>query len=174
MFFILLVLFIIIQRIVELTIARKNEKWMKEQGAIEYGKNHYKWMVLVHVGFFISLMIEVIVFQKKMIAIWPFLLSVFFLLQIARVWVIASLGKFWNTKIIVLPGANIVTKGPYKYIKHPNYFIVTLELLVIPIMFQAYVTALCFLIFNQIILSIRISAEEKALREQTNYSYQFK
>src|SRR4051812_45803045 len=108
MFFILLVIFIIIQRIVELTIARKNEKWMKEQGAIEYGKNHYKWMVLVHVGFFISLMIEVIVFQKKMIAIWPFFLSVFFLLQIARVWVIASLGKFWNTKIIVLPGATIV------------------------------------------------------------------
>ncbi|MFK4997793.1 isoprenylcysteine carboxylmethyltransferase family protein [Bacillus sp. N9] len=69
---------------------------------------------------------------------------IFIMTQLARIWVIVTLGKYWNTKIIVLPGAQIVKEGPFKYVKHPNYIIVTIELLVIPLLCQAYITALIF------------------------------
>ena len=100
---------------------------------------------------------------------WPIYLTTFLLVQLGRVWVIATLGKYWNTKIIVLPGSNIVAKGPFKYIKHPNYLIVTIELIVIPLLFQAYITAIVYFILNQVILAIRIPMEEKALREHTDF-----
>lgn len=160
----------IVQRISELIVARRNETWMKKQGAQEYGKQHYIFMVAIHVGFFVVLMMEVNYTNRPLHPFWPYLLFIFFIVQIARIWVISSLGKYWNTKIIVLPGAEIVQSGPFKYIKHPNYCIVTIELLIIPIMFQAYVTAIVFLILNQLILAVRIPAEEKALRKHTNYS----
>ena len=87
----------------------------------------------------------------------------------ARIWCLASLGKFWNTKIIILPGADVVRKGPYKWIRHPNYLIVTTELLVLPLLFGAYFTAIIFAFLNVWMLSVRIPAEEKALKEATNY-----
>jgi methyltransferase len=86
-----------------------------------------------------------------------------------RVWVISSLGRFWNTKILVLPGANVVKKGPFHFIRHPNYVVVTCEIIVIPLMFGAYFTAVIFTILNIIILSVRIPKEEAALREVTDY-----
>ncbi|WP_107982413.1 isoprenylcysteine carboxyl methyltransferase family protein, partial [Heyndrickxia sporothermodurans] len=153
MFFYLLLVIIIIQRCVELFIAKKNERFLKDQGAKEYGRKHYLFMVMMHICFFVSLLVEVTFFAKSLSSLWPIWFSLFLLTQIGRVWVIQSLGTFWNTKIIVLPEATIVSKGPYKYIKHPNYLIVTTELLVIPLMFNAYFTLVCFFILNQLILA---------------------
>lgn len=173
MFFLIFLVFIISQRFAELFMAKSNECWMKERGAREYGRGHYRFMVLIHVGFFIFLIVETLMAGRPLNPYWPFFLTLFILVQLGRVWVISSLGRFWNTKIIVLPGAKTVKKGPFKYIKHPNYLIVTIELLVIPLLFQAYITASVFFILNQVILMVRIPIEERALRENTDYETYF-
>lgn len=173
MVFFVFVGLIIFQRITELAVARKNEAWMKSQGAIEFGQRHYPAMVSIHTAFFIFFILEVIMFDKSLSTYWPILLSLFIFTQTMRVWALASLGKYWNTKIIILPGANVIKRGPYKIIKHPNYLIVAIELIVIPLMFNAYITMAVFTMLNILILSIRIPAEEKALRELTKYESEF-
>ncbi|MCM3109323.1 isoprenylcysteine carboxyl methyltransferase family protein [Lederbergia lenta] len=169
MLFWIVFIFVVIQRLLELMLANRNEQWMKSQGAIEYGHSHYVYMVLMHISFFISLIVEVIFNNKSVHPYWVILLFIFLIIQTARIWVILSLGKYWNTKIIVLPGSNIVSKGPFQLIKHPNYLIVTIELIILPLMFQAYLTMIAFFFLNQIILAIRIPIEEQALRENTDY-----
>src|SRR5574342_493666 len=94
--------FIVLQRMVELRIAKRNEQWMKNQGAIEFGKKHYRFMVLMHVLFFFCLIAEKVFGNRELSYFWPILLSVFLVTQIMRIWVIISLGRYWNTKIIVL------------------------------------------------------------------------
>lgn len=173
MFFLYIVGFVIIQRIVELFVARNNEKWIRSQGGYEVGAKHYPFMVAMHVGFFISLIIEFLVFDRSLPAFWIPLFVIFAMLQMMRVWVISSLGRYWNTKILVLPGAHVVKKGPFHFIRHPNYVVVTLEIIVIPLMLGAYFTALVFTVLNFIILSVRIPIEEAALREVTDYKEVF-
>ncbi|KQL42389.1 hypothetical protein AN960_02900 [Bacillus sp. FJAT-25509] len=156
-------LFIIIQRVIELGIAKKNEKKLKMRGALEFGQEHYKFFIILHSMFFISILIENYFIQYIEIGFLTFLLIVFVILQLARVWVISTLGERWNTKIIILPNEKLVKRGLYKYIKHPNYIIVTIELLVIPIMFHAYITTVIFSVCNLILLKVRIREENKAL-----------
>jgi methyltransferase len=169
--FYLLFTVIAIQRIVELFIAKSNEKWLKGKGGVEYGQRHYKLMVTIHFLFFVSLLVEETAGGKSLNDYWVVLFAAFLLTQAGRVWVITSLGRYWNTKIIVLPKADVVVKGPYKFMKHPNYFIVTVELIVIPLMFNAYWTLFIFALLNQLILSVRIPLEEKALSEVTDYQF---
>ncbi|WP_272885610.1 isoprenylcysteine carboxyl methyltransferase family protein [Fictibacillus marinisediminis] len=164
---------LILQRLAELVIARRNETFLFSKGAFEAGQEHYKWMVAIHASFFVSLLLEVPLFHKEPASWWWIPFSLFLLAQMARVWCLRSLGAFWNTKIIILPGAQVVASGPYKYIRHPNYCIVTMEIITIPLVFQAYFTALLFLVLNAVILSVRIPAEEKALQEATDYGQRF-
>lgn len=173
MLFLIFITFIILQRAAELAVARNNEKWMKERGALEFGQRHYPWIVAVHASFFVCYLLEVFIFEKNLSPFWPILLILFFLTQAGRVWALFSLGKYWNTKIIVLPGAEVVRRGPYRFIKHPNYAIVAAEFLVIPLMFQAYITAAVFTLLNIMVLYVRIPAEEKALKELTEYEEAF-
>jgi methyltransferase len=163
----------IVQRLLELVIARRNERWMKSQGAIEFGMKHYQYIVLMHSLFFAFLLFEKITFSRELSSFWPLLAAVFVCAQLIRVWAISSLGSYWNTKIIVLPNVDVVRKGPYRYLKHPNYLVVSLELLVVPLLFGAYITAVLFTLLNILMLSIRIPAEEKALRELTEYAGSF-
>ncbi|AST91646.1 hypothetical protein BC6307_10320 [Sutcliffiella cohnii] len=165
MVFTLIISLVITQRLVELIIARRNEISMKTKGAIEFFPEHYKYIVLIHISFFLSLLLEVSFFNKQLSTIWPAILALFLVTQAIRIWVLFSLRNYWNTKIIVLPGANIVMRGPYKFVRHPNYIIVCLEIILIPIMFQAYWTAIVFTILNAWVLSIRIPLEERALSE---------
>lgn len=171
--FLFVFIIVVMQRLVELFVANRNEKWIRSKGAIEIGASHYKWMVLMHMAFFVSLLIEVLVFDRPLSPVWGILLAVFLLMQVLRVWCLSSLGKFWNTKILILPGADVQKKGPYRWIRHPNYVIVTTELIVLPILFSAYFTAGLFLILNIWMLSVRIPAEERALRDLTNYNEVF-
>ncbi|MCG7342542.1 isoprenylcysteine carboxyl methyltransferase [Sporosarcina sp. ACRSL] len=164
---------VILQRIIELFIAKRNEKWMKSQGAFEAGSSHYPFMVAMHIFFFITLIAEVLFFHRQLSTIWQILLGIFLAAQIARVWCLASLGKFWNTKIIVLPHAKVVKRGPYKWVRHPNYIIVATELLVLPLLFNAFFTAVLFSLLNIWMMTIRIPAEERALKEATNYTEEF-
>lgn len=146
---------------------------MRSQGAFEAGAKHYPVMVAMHVMFFISLVVEVLLVNRPLSPIWIILLVIFLMAQALRVWCLTSLGKFWNTRIIILPGANVVKKGPYAFMRHPNYVIVTTELLVLPLIFSAYFTAILFTILNIWMLSVRIPVEEKALKQATNYKEQF-
>ena len=170
MLFYLFFTMIVLQRIGELIIAKQNEKWMKEKGAQEFGQDHYPFMVLIHTMFFIVFFLEVMMGHNKLIPAWPILLSIFLITQCIRIWALTSLGRYWNTKIIVLPGAKKVNKGPYRFLKHPNYLVVTIEFIVIPLLFEAYFTALFFSLLNGMILRIRIAAEEKALNQLTSDS----
>lgn len=174
MTFFVIVLLVIIQRIVEVIIAKRNEKKMLEKGAYEVGSTHYPFMIALHVGFFLSLIIEVLIFERPISPIFPILFTLFLGVQALRIWCLSSLGQFWNTKIIILPGANVVKKGPYLFFRHPNYVVVCSEILLLPLMFQAYFTSICFTLLNIWMLSVRIPTEEKALVEATNYAKKFK
>lgn len=170
MAFWILLAFLFAQRVTELLIARRNEKWMKDQGAYEVGAEHYKWIVAVHTGFFISLFVEVKLFEAQPASWWLIPFVFFAGAQILRFWALFSLGRYWNTKIIVLPGANVVESGPYRFLRHPNYVIVAVEIFMIPLVFQAYVTAVIFSVANAVVLlRVRIPAEEQALKNVTNY-----
>src|SRR5699024_2776782 len=132
--FYIIVLFIIGQRLTELYIANKNEQWMRERVGFEVGSEHYKLCILIHITFFIFfifLLIEVnSLFIGNGVVFNIYFFIIFLLAQVGRVWCIVSLGRFWNTKIIVMPKVILIKKGPYKYIKHPNYVIVFIELFV--------------------------------------------
>ncbi|WP_368736063.1 isoprenylcysteine carboxyl methyltransferase family protein [Ectobacillus ponti] len=166
-------LFVLLQRLLELFIAKRNERVMRQRGAFEFGQGHYKYMVMLHVSFLLAVLLEVTLFGRSESPLWPVLLAGFVAVQLLRAWAILSLGAFWNTKIIVLPGAEVVAKGPYKYIRHPNYMVVIVEFLLIPLLFQAYFTAVLFSILNVLLLRVRIRAEEKALMEATAYEKTF-
>jgi methyltransferase len=174
MIFAIFIILIAIQRMFELYIAKQNEKQLKAAGAVEYGESHYSWMVLMHLSFFIVLIIEVVVLERDVSGLWPIWLTLFLIAQSGRIWVIRSLGKHWNTKIIVVPDADVVIKGPYKYFKHPNYIIVATEIIVISLLFNAYYTAVIFSLLNVWMMTVRIPLEEKALKEHTEYSTVFK
>lgn len=163
----LFIIAVIAQRFIELYIAKRNEMWMKSRGGMEKGAKHYKLFILLHCLFFLSMILEATLDDHHLTGINYFLLSIFFLTQIVRIWCIQTLGKFWNTKVIVLPGVSLIKKGPYKYVKHPNYIIVAVELFVIPFLVGANITAVVFPILHVLLLRVRIPREEKALRKAT-------
>lgn len=172
--FLWIICFVIIQRLIEVTIAKRNEKRMLTQGGYEVGASHYPFMLTLHISFFISLLVEVWLSRSEPSPFFPILLGFFLVVQVLRIWCLASLKGFWNTKIIVLPGAHAIKKGPYRFFRHPNYLVVAIEILLLPLMFQAYITASLFTLLNFIMMSVRIPLEEKALMEVTNYTDQFK
>ncbi|MCT8137168.1 isoprenylcysteine carboxyl methyltransferase family protein [Anaerobacillus sp. CMMVII] len=172
--FYIFIFFVISQRIIELFIAKRNAIWIIKKGGYEVGREHYKFIVILHALFFISLLTEVTL-NKPSFANWVIIPFIIFLFaQFGRVWALTSLGPFWNTRIMVLPGAKVIAKGPYRFMRHPNYFIVITEIALLPLIFQAYWTALIFTLCNALILSVRIKAEEQALQEATDYQDVFK
>jgi len=162
MAFILFISFIILLRIGELILSRRNEIWLLQNGAIEYGQKHYPYIVALHVLFIVSLIIEYS--TKQTASFSQFFFVLYFLLLAFKAWVITSLGKFWNTKIYHISGFPLMKNGVYKYIKHPNYLIVIAEIAVIPLVFQLYYTAIAFTVLNAIMLSVRIREENKVLK----------
>jgi methyltransferase len=163
MSFVLFISFLILLRLSELLIARRNEIWLRANGAVEYGKKHYPFIVLLHLGFMLSLVIEYLL--KPTETPDYFLLALFLALIAVKMHIIYSLGRYWNTKILHISGVPLVRKGLYKYFKHPNYFIVISEIAVIPLIFHLYVTAIVFSVLNAIMLFIRIKAENKILKQ---------
>ncbi|GAA0444529.1 alkylpyrone methyltransferase [Lentibacillus halophilus] len=163
----LFILAVIGQRLGELYIAKRNEIWMKSLGGIEKGEKHYKWFVVLHCLFFISVITEASLNSQTNAQFNYFLLGLFLLTQVGRIWCIHTLGRFWNTKIIVLPGVSVIKKGPYRHVKHPNYIIVAVELCVIPLLFGAVLTAFLFPFFHFLLLRARLPHEEKALTRVT-------
>ncbi|WP_243290832.1 isoprenylcysteine carboxylmethyltransferase family protein [Bacillus sp. FJAT-47783] len=173
MIFAIVVSLLVIQRLIELQIASINERVMKKKGAQEFGKAHYPFIVLIHILFLLSFIIEVTYFNKSISPYWYVLIPILLFAQFIRYWSIFTLGPFWNTKIIVLRNAKVKVKGPYQFIRHPNYVAVVMEIALIPLLFQAIWTAIIFTLLNGVILFIRIREEERALKVETNYSNVF-
>ncbi|HEY9003136.1 MAG TPA: isoprenylcysteine carboxylmethyltransferase family protein [Mucilaginibacter sp.] len=159
MYFIIFIIFLILQRFTELYISKRNERWLLSQGAIEYGREHYPYIVALHTLFIISLIAEYYLSGGQSIS-YIFLL-LFILLLTFKYWVLSSLGLYWNTRVYRIPGVVAVRKGPYKLFKHPNYVDVVLEIAIIPLVFHLYYTALIFSVLNAIMLSVRIRVENK-------------
>jgi methyltransferase len=167
--FLVVVTMIGIQRVLELLLAKQNAAYIRSIGGYEVAGEHYKWIVLVHISFFASLVTEALVSTSPLPFFWvPAIL--FLSAQILRIWVIHTLGRHWNTRIFVVPGAKVVKKGPYRYLRHPNYAIVCTELLTLPLAFGLWRTALVISLFNCIVLRIRIREEENALSKVCDYS----
>lgn len=162
MAFILFILFIILLRTGELILSRRNEIWLLQNGAVEYGQKHYPYIVALHVLFIVSLIIE---YSTKQTAFFSLFFLVLYLLFLAfKVWVILSLGKFWNTKIYHISDFPLIKNGVYKYVKHPNYLVVIAEIAIIPLVFHLYFTAIAFTVLNAIMLSVRVKEENKVLK----------
>ena len=161
MVFTLFISIVILLRIGELILSKRNEKWLLQNGAIEYGQKHYPLIVALHVFFIVSLIVEYS--MKRTVSCSFFLLVLYFLLLVLKAWIILSLGKFWNTKIYRIPNYPLIKKGLYRYFKHPNYMIVIIEIAVIPLIFHLYFTAVLFSVFNAIVLTVRIKEENRAL-----------
>jgi methyltransferase len=161
----LLIPFVVAQRIIELVIARRNARAALAKGAVEAGGNHYAAIVALHILWLAGMIAEIIFLSRPVNPFWPALLVIFFLAQGLRYWAISTLGERWNTRILVLPGSRAVRKGPYALMKHPNYVAVVIELLVLPVLLGAYLTAITASLINLFLLRIRIRDEERALRE---------
>lgn len=157
--------FVIVQRIVELYIAKRNTRYAKSIGGYEIGKEHYPVLVLLHLGFLASIILETKIRSNFRIIPIPGFLIIFFIAQVLRVWVLACLGKMWNTRIIIIPNSKPVTCGPYRYLKHPNYLIVISEIATLPLAFGAIWTAVIFSVLNILILKKRINIEEGGLKQ---------
>lgn len=167
--FILLISFVIFIRIEELILSKRNEKWLLENGAVEYGNKHYPFIMALHVLFILSVIIEYSIQSRPSFSL--FMLLFFFLLLIFKTWVILSLGKFWNTRIYRLPNAPLIKHGPYQFFKHPNYMIAIAEIAVIPLIFHLYYTAIAFSILILMILLVRIREEIKYYNTETEINY---
>ena len=154
-----------IQRLLELRLSRRNERRARARGAVERGASHYKPIVAMHASWLVSTFMEGALRGPDLPAFWPVPLALFLLVQPLRYWAILSLGENWNTRILVVPGAEPVARGPYRYLRHPNYLVVAVEILTFPLIFGAWVTALVFSALNAVLLFVRIGEENRALAE---------
>lgn len=150
-------------RLAELVISHRNTARLLAAGAREHAPGHYPLIVLLHASWLAGLWLLA---REAEINLWW--LTVFIVLQILRVWVLLSLGPRWTTRIIVLPGASLVKTGPYRYLSHPNYLVVIGEIAVLPLVFSMPFYALVFSVLNAALLTVRISAEKRALEESAS------
>jgi methyltransferase len=148
-----------LQRLLELAHARNNTARLRRLGAVEEDAGGYPLYVLLHVGWLVSLAVFV---PAKTPPYWS-LIGIFALLQLARIWVIVSLGRYWTTRIISLPDAPLVRTGPFRYFRHPNYLLVVAEIAVLPLAFGAVAIAASFSLLNLTLIARRIRIEERVL-----------
>ena len=154
----IILLLVTLQRVGELWLSRRNTKRLLAKGGREHAPGHFPLIVAVHV-----LWLGVLWWLAPLRPVDPFWLAMFVAIEIARIWVLASLGERWTTRIIVLPGAPLVKAGPYRFVSHPNYVVVVAEIAILPLVFGLWPVALIFSALNAAILAIRIREENRAL-----------
>ena len=168
--FALLILATGIERLVELVISRRNAALAFSRGGVEYGFKHFPVMVALHTGLLIACVAEVFLLHRPFIPLlgWPMLVVVV-LAQFGRYWCIVSLGEQWNTRVIVVPGAGrVASRGLYCWLKHPNYVIVAIEGVALPLVHTSWITAIAFTVLNAVLLlRFRIPIENGALKRLT-------
>jgi methyltransferase len=160
-----LVGFVAVERLAELVVAKRNMAWSLERGGRESGFAHYPFMVVLHTGLLAGCLLEVWLGHRSFEAAlgWP-MLALVVGSQALRWWCICTLGRQWNTRIVVVPGMPRITDGPYRLLSHPNYVAVVVEGLALPLVHDAWLTAIVFSGLNAALLTVRIRAEDVALR----------
>lgn len=159
-----------VERLYELRVSRRNAAAAFARGGVEYGRRHFPFMVGLHTGLLLACIAEVLLLGRPFIPAlgWP-MLVVALLCQVGRYWIISSLGSQWNTRVIVVPGAKRVDdRGPYRlrWLPHPNYVVVAVEGIALPLVHTAWVTAIAFTVLNAVLLlGFRIPTEDRALKE---------
>lgn len=153
------------ERLVEVRVSLRNARWAFARGGVEHGRGHYPAMVLLHTGFLLAAVGEVWLLSRPFLpALGLPALALALLCQGLRWWCIRSLGPRWNTRVIVVPGLPPVRdRGPYRYLRHPNYLVVVVEGLALPLVHSAWLTALGFTVLNALLLAVRLRVEERAL-----------
>jgi methyltransferase len=165
--FAVLVLLTGLERGWELIVSTRNARWAFERGGREFGQSHYPFMVVLHTGFLLACLAEVFFGDRPFLPWlgWP-MLVIALGCQVLRYWCITVLGRQWNSRVIVVPGLGRVTRGPYRFLPHPNYLVVIAEGIALPLVHTAWITALAFTVLNAILLfGFRIPTEERALVE---------
>ncbi|MGH3342080.1 MAG: isoprenylcysteine carboxyl methyltransferase family protein [Carbonactinosporaceae bacterium] len=162
--FTVLVALVAAERLAELAVARRHLRWLRSAGGVEYGRAHYPLMVVLHAGLLVGALAEVWLGGTPFVPVvgWP-ALALTVGAQALRWWCIAALGPRWTTRVVVVPGLALVTKGPYRWLRHPNYLAVVVEGAALPLVHTAWVTALLFTVANAVLLSVRIHTENTAL-----------
>ncbi len=155
----IIIALVVVQRLAELVYAERNTKALLARGAVEVGRAHYPLIVLLHAAWLVA----IVVFLPPDPRINFILLAIFVVLQGLRVWVLATLGPYWTTRIITLPGVPLVRRGPYRLLRHPNYTVVVGEIAVLPLVFGELWVAVAFTILNALMLFWRIRQENTAL-----------
>ena len=155
----LIMALVTLQRLGELVIARRNTARLLARGAVEHGAGHYPAMIALHASWLAALWLTVGGRPANLV-----LLALFCVLQLLRVWVLSVLGPRWTTRIIVLPGAPLVARGPFRWISHPNYSVVIAEIAVLPLAFGLVWIALVWTLLNAAMLYVRVGAEARALK----------
>ncbi len=148
------------QRLAELVVAKRNTARLLAEGAVEHGAGHYPVIVLLHAVWLAGLWLLAAGLEPD-----PLLAGVYLLLQAFRVWTLASIGKRWTTRVLVVPGETLVVRGPYRFMRHPNYAVVVAEILVLPLVFGLHAYAMVFSFLNLCALAVRIRAESAALEQ---------
>ncbi|MFB9376423.1 isoprenylcysteine carboxyl methyltransferase family protein [Kineococcus gynurae] len=166
--FTVLVLATGLERVAELVVSTRNARWAFARGGRETGRGHFGPMVALHTGLLLACLVEVHLAGRAFVPAlgWP-ALALVVLAQALRWWCIATLGRQWNTRVVVVPGAPTVTRGPYRlrWLRHPNYVAVVLEGVALPLVHGCWVTAVVFTVLNAVLLlGFRIPTEERALR----------
>ncbi len=162
--YVLLVAAVALERVAELVVARRNLAWSKAQGGVEFGASHYPIMVVLHTGLLVGALVEVIGLHRPFLPAlgWP-MLAIVVAAQGLRWWCITTLGQQWNTRVVVIPGAQRVAGGPYRFLPHPNYVAVIAEGVALPLVHTGWITALVFTVLNAALLRTRIRTENAAL-----------
>jgi methyltransferase len=151
-------------RLVELRVAARNLSWARSMGGVETGRRHYPAMVAIHVALLVGCVAEVWLLDRPFLPALGWSMLVLLLAAHAlRWWCIRTLGRQWNTRVVVVPGLPLVAAGPYRWIRHPNYVAVVAEGLALPLVHTAWLTAALFTVANAAVLSVRIRVEESAL-----------
>ena len=156
-----------LERLAELVVSKRNAAWSFARGGVETGRRHYAVMVVLHTGLLVGALVEVWLREPAFVpALGWTMLALVVASQALRWWCIGTLGRQWNTRVIVVPGLPLVSRGPYRWLRHPNYVAVVLEGLALPLVHTAWVTAAAFTAVNAVLLlGFRIPAEERALAE---------
>jgi methyltransferase len=164
----LLVAAVAVERVAELVVARRNERWSTARGAIVTGQGHYPAMVALHTGLLVGCPAEVWLADRTFAPAlaWP-MLAALAGAQALRWWCIGTLGPRWNTRVMVVPGLPLVTSGPYRLLRHPNYVAVVAEGAALPLVHTAWAAAAVFTVLNAALLTVRIRCENRALATAT-------
>lgn len=159
-----LVLAVGLERLAELVVSKRHAAWAFSRGGVEFGRAHYPAMVALHTGLLAGAVAEVWLLDRPFLpALGWLMLALVVASQALRWWCIATLGQQWNTRVIVVPGLALVSRGPYRWLRHPNYVAVAVEGLALPLVHSAWLTAAVFTVLNAALLSVRVRVEEQAL-----------